>query len=282
MAHSGSSKNRKHQYYEYRTSKLDNKNSKFTHRKFQRIRKGSSHKKALKSLAEIGISLNDKKVTSIPIDKLDKVCLILINSYRDRKHDLGVGPLNDGCLVGLKHYRLGYKVFYLYDPRREEFLTYFGYFLKNTEKALTVFYSGRDTIVTGIHGIEFKDGTLSNDSICDIIANNCNSEVNVMLISDCCSSGSVFDINIGIERFNSCNLKIFSLSIDKTTSPESKEGKETQGLFTFYLCKYISIIPNISPNHLVELINTSVKRFKAICSCQTTTKELAESQIYAF
>lgn len=270
-----------HKHYEYRSTKLENKNSNFTHRKFQRIRKSSSPKKVLKLLAEIGISLNDRKIATIENERLEKVCFILINSYRDRKHDLGIGPLNDGYLVGLKHYKLGYKVFYLYDPRREEFLSYFGYFLKNTEQSLTVFYSGRDTIVTGIHGIEFKDGTLSNDSIGDIISKNCNNKVHVILVSDCCSSGSVFDIEVNIQKFKSSNLNIVSLSVDKNTSPESKEGKETQGLFTFYLCKYISIIPNITPNRLIELINPSLKRFKEVCSFQVTDNELADYQIYS-
>ena len=125
-------KRQKHPHYEHRTQKLDRKDNEFSSKKFHQVRKVSTHKKLLRSFGRIGMCLNEKSTDSIPIGDLDKVCFILINDYdNDKDYDLGVGPLNDGYLIGLKHHRFGFKVFYLYNPRSDLFTSFLGFFIKN-------------------------------------------------------------------------------------------------------------------------------------------------------
>lgn len=278
MTYADSTKKQKRPHYEHKVYKLDMKHNNFTERQFQQIRKSSKHKKILKAFERIGMCLNGQDFSHIPEGHLDKVCFILINSYTNRKHDLGVGPLNDGYLVALKHYRLGYKIFYLYNPNRKDFISLLSFFLMNTEMELTVFYTGRDTICTGIHGIEFIDGILTTRSICDIIAKNCNEVVRVMLISDCCSGGSVFDIQSNQQGFS--HFKIISFSVNKESAPESKEGKLTHGIFTYYLCKITSQSPNISPKDLINQLNPSLQRFKEVCVYEATNKRMPKNQLF--
>ena len=112
-------KKQKHPHYEHQTAKLNAKDNEFSNKEFQKIRKDSTHKHMIKSFGRIGMCLNNKNSSSIPTNELNKVCLILINTYEDEDTDLGVGPLNDGYLIGLKHHRLGYTIFYLYNPKCE-------------------------------------------------------------------------------------------------------------------------------------------------------------------
>ena len=273
-------KKQKHPHYEHRTTKLDNKNNHFTSRKFHKIRKVSTHKKLIESFGRIGMCLNNKSSSNIQIGDLNKVCFILINSYEYKEHDLGVGPLNDGYLVGLKHHRLGYKVFYLYNPRSDEFTSYLSFFTKNTSHSLTVFYTGRDSMTSGTHGIEFSNGSLSTGVVGDIISQNCNGKAHVMFITDCCNGGSVFEINTVDPNTNKTPTNFLSFFVRKSHAPDSKECKRSHGIFTYYFCKIINECPSITPNRLIERMNQSLKRFGEVLSCEITDAKLAESPIF--
>ena len=47
-------KKQKHPHYEHRTTKLDRKDNEFSSKKFQQVRKVSTHKNLLKSFGRIG------------------------------------------------------------------------------------------------------------------------------------------------------------------------------------------------------------------------------------
>ena len=260
-------KKQKHPHYEHRTEKLDRKDNNFSSKEFQQVRKVSTRKDLIKSFGRIGMCLNNKLITSIPTEDLRKVCFILMNDFDEKEKDLGVGPLNDGYLIGLKHHRLGFKVMYLYNSGR--FTTFLDFFLKYTTQALTVFYSGREH---NTEGIEFKDGFLSKSSINEVISKNTNKDIHVMFITDTLGGGSIFDIN------NSPNM--ISFYVEKTGDVDSKEVKKTHGIFTYYFCKITSECPSINPDRLIERINPSISRFGEIFKCEMGNKEQSEKPIF--
>ena len=260
-------KKQKHPHYEHRTAKLDLKDNEFSSKKFQEVRKVSAHKTLLKSFGRIGMCLNEKMPSAIPTDDLRKVCLILIKDTDSVDKELGVGPLNDGYLIGLKHHRLGFKIMYLYNSGRLS--TFLDFFLKNTTEALTVFFSGRDQSNSSI---EFKDGVLTKSSISEVISKNNNPQLHVMFITDSLSGGSLFDIK------GSSNMLSFWVS--KSGEAESKEVERTHGIFTYYFCKMIGDCPNISPNRLIERVNPSLARFNEVFECEMSNKELGEAPIF--
>ena len=262
-------KKQKHPHYEHQTAKLDLKDNQFSCKKFQKIRNVSTHKNLIKSFGRIGMCLNDKQAVSIPVEHLNRVCFILINDYDDEDKELGVGPLNDGYLVGLKHHRLGFKVFYLYNAQSEEFPIFLSFFMKNTTESLTVFYSGRDD---NLEGIEFTNGTLSRSLIGDVIALNANKQNHLMFITDSLSGGSVFDIS-------GCPNAV-SFYVQKNGSNNSKEVKQTHGIFTYYFCKITSDCPSITPIRLIERMNPSLNRFNEVFTCELNNKELGERPIF--
>ena len=276
-------KKQKHPHYEHRTTKLDRKDNEFTSKKFHHIRSVSTHKKLIKSFGRIGMCLNDKPVRNIPTVDLNKVCFILMNDYENdnnfyqyvNERELGVGPLNDGYLIGLKHHRLGFKVFYLYNPGSYEFTNYLAFFLKYTTNALTIYYSGRGNKC----GIEFNHNeVLSAILIKEIISKNCNRNAHVIFISETLEGGSVFNVE--------GNKNLISLSVNKSNKEDipknkEKENKRSHGIFTYYLCKIIGEFPNITPTRLIERLTPSIARFDEKFICEYSNNELCEIPMYS-
>lgn len=266
-----------HPHYEHRTNKLDLKDNQFSTKEFHCVRKVSTHKSLLKLLGRIGMCLNDKPSTSIPFGDLDKVCFMLINDYEhDKDYDLGVGPLNDASLIGLKHHRLGFKVFYLYNAKCEDFSSYLSLFLKNTRESLIVFYTGR-TSMTDIH---FKKGFIPKSTVRDIIAQNCTGSQRITFITDCIEGGSVFDIN-SIPNDITQNANMISLYVDKLYSPQSKEARRSHGIFTYYFSKFTNDTPDISPKRMNERMKPSLKRFDQVFHFDSTKAKLADTPLYS-
>ena len=270
-------KRQKHPHFEHRSVKLDRKDNQFSSKKFHQVRKVSTHKKLLKSLGRIGMCLNDKPTSALPTGDLDKVCFMLINDYdNDEDYYLGVGPLNDGYLVGLKHHRLGFKVFYLYNSQSDEFSNYLAFFLINTQQSLTVFYSGR----CSDQGIDFNKGMLTKVAIGDIIAKNCTGK-KVIFITDSAEGGSVFQIDSLCPENVDNQINMVSFFVSKSCAGESKEAKRYHGIFTYYLTKFISEDPRITPNKLIDRMASSLRRFDETFRFEITDQQVANLPLFA-
>lgn len=258
----------KHPHYDHCTTKLDNNN--FTSKKFQHFKNNSTHKKIFKSFQRIGMCLNSKPTKQIPNNgDLDKVCFVVINDYENVDGELGVGPLNDGYLFALNHHRIGFKIFYLYNCPMDEFLIYLEFLMKNCNKYLTVFYSGRDN--KAMDGIEFMDGSLERSEVNEVIANICNPKKRFLFMTDCPNGGSIFDIK-------GCTNAI-SLFVQKKGTSFSKDEEQTQGIITYYFCKIIKEYPEIDPVHLVEKMNQNLSRFNESFAYELSNQDLATAQI---
>lgn len=272
-------KDQKHPHYEHRTNKMMTKNNEFTEKKFQKIRHVSNQKKLLHSFKIIGKCLNECQIGEIPSEGLDKVCFILMNNHEHDKHDAKIGPLNDGYLFALIHHRLGFKVFYLHNCAVEQYLNFLQFFLKNTTESLTVYYSGQDSAQSnGSHGIEFKHESTESGKISEIIANDNNGSCKVVFVSDCACGGSVYDIQLAKSRQNPSPMIAFS--VNKSTDPNSKKGRRSHGLFTYYFIKVIYEDPDVSPQRLVERLNDFFIRFDSSVSCDTTNPGILDQPMY--
>ncbi|KAK8878549.1 hypothetical protein M9Y10_005329 [Tritrichomonas musculus] len=258
-------KTQKHPHYEHRGAKLYKKNNEFSDKNFQRVRRVSNKKKLVNSLRRIGKCLNNATPADIPTQGLQKVCFILINNYAHDKHDPKIGPMNDGYLIGLNQHRLGFRIFYLHNCNSSQYSQFLQFFLKYTLQQLTVFYSGRNTATNGSPGIEFKEDSISSSDLGKLIAESYNRRCKAVFISDTTSGGSVYDI-ISVNK----ESNIISLSAGKSTDPDSKEGRRSHGIFTYYFCKIIYENPNITPYRLAERMNPSLKRFNETFFCEVS------------
>ena len=266
-------KHQKHPHFEHRTAKLYRKNNEFTNKKFQRVRHVSNKKNLVRSLKHIGVCLNDRTPDEIPKEGLQKVCLILINHYHHDKHDPKIGPLNDAYMLGLNHHRLGFNIFYLRNCEASKYPQFLEFFLKYTLQHLTVFYSGRNE-----GGVEFKDRNISSSEFGKMISENYNGRCKAIFISDSACGGSVFNINPLVSQNRPTD--VISLYANKSTDPDSKEGRRSHGIFTYYLCKILNECPNITPVRLADRMNPSLKRFNMTFGCEVTNHDSENQPLF--
>lgn len=271
-------KKQKNSSYEKLSSKLFEKDHEFTEKHFQKTRKTSNREDILEAFSRIGRCLNHVSRIEIPIEGLDKVCLILMNSYQNDdndKYNPQIGVMNDGYLVGLIHHRLGFKVFYLNDCISGNYPKWLPFFLQNTKNDLTIFYSGQNS-----DGIQFKDKKITKEQISKLIKENNQGKCRTVFISDCPEGGTVFDISGQNKNNNENASEMISMSIQKTTNPESKNCKRSHGIFTYYLCKFIYDQPNITLKRLSERMKPSFERFNSQFVCETNKKELENEPLF--
>ena len=119
-------KPQKRSSYIRKVVKLDNKEEQFSMKQFQSVRKVSNAREMIDSLRRIGMCLNKVDISQLPKSNIDKVCFLYISNYENTHEPLGVGPFNDAYLFAFIHYKLGYKIVFLYNSDKETFkYTYF-------------------------------------------------------------------------------------------------------------------------------------------------------------
>lgn len=258
--------------------------TKFSKKEFQKARKTKTLKKLLDDMNKISTCLNDKKVTDI--DSEDKVCLVIMNTYKKNNNALGTGPLNDGYEISKLYKKRGYKIFYLHDSSRDDFLNFVIAFLEKTKVNLTIFYSGRCTTVYEHHkddtAIVFDAGHITGHDLDEVLVKKTNKKVKVVLICDCFTGGSIWSLNFDGMMQSSMRPNIVSIfSVYNSTIPNMiKKAQKMHGIFTYYFCKYANEILDISPNNLMNNVNPPLERFNISLMCDSTKSTLESQPIF--
>ena len=276
--------------YEKKMTKL---NYNFRDDKFAKYRNSSSIHKDLKAFCKIGRYLNDKSPSCISKDKVDKVCFLIINTYNRKTYQLGSGPINDGYMIALQHYQRGYYVYFLHNPTKKQFETWASFFLKNTQKYLTIFYEGRSTTLVGTKGdvikgqcdaIVFELDYLRDQEMGELLSQNTNKNCKVLLISNCCKGPSIWCLDSA--RFEDIKLppNITSISPMSESGESSevykknKKEEDMDGIFIYHLLKIEKENPNITPNQLAEQIDPQLNKYGLSLYHYSTSSDL-DSQI---
>lgn len=278
------SKVEKPSIYIHKVVKMDNKNSEFTDKQYQKVHELSKPSDVIESFHRIGMTLNNVRIADIPKDYCDKVCFILINNYKNESKNLGVGPLNDAYLFAKIHRKLGFKIAFLYNPDKLTFIKTLEFFLMHTMVNLTIFYAGRDSSskqTRTSHGILFDGEQIpySSTELGKLVGEKSNGQCKVLIISDCGSGGSIFNMKAATKTENAHCSTLVSFSTDKKLL-EPKERRRTQGLFTYYFCKLIRQFPNSSPNEMVDILNQSFERFGMSFNSQLSSDDVGDQPIY--
>lgn len=262
----------------------------FTKTDFQKARELSTEKKLIKGFGRIGVCLNGKPTEEVPTEELDKVCFIICNTYTKADLKLGLGPFNDGYLIGLNFHKQGYKIFYLHNPTTQEFINYFQFFLTNTHKTLTVYYSGRlvsipnsDPRLPNTTAIVFNEGQINTDEVAAIISENSSKNCKIILISECSCGGTICELTHCSNE--GCHELPNVISISAKVSPEvvanqKMKAHKLQGLFTYYFCKVTSDEPGISPSHLEEMVNSYISRFEETAVVESANTVIESQPIF--
>jgi hypothetical protein len=249
----------------------------------------NSEESALAELNQRAVNLNGLDVDAI--GSLDKACFIVCNTYTTPTLRLGVGPLNDSILVAQNHTRRGYQVFFLHNPRLDQFLAFLPVFLRNTVKALTVFYTGHGINVPDLNGDEsdgldeamvFDGGKIViDDRLLEILIKNANGRTRILLLSDCCHSGSIWDIQSGLRQRGIAGLPANIISIagssDSQQAKQTQVGKDKRGMFTYHFWKAVNARPYPTPHAIEQEVNAAIAQYEQkMVAAATRPKMLTE------
>lgn len=211
----------------------------------------------------------------INASKSKKLCCIFCNSYDNTPHALGDPAKNDGILTYLNTKHLGYETHLYHDIKRNDFVNIFTEYVKEQKNInrsqILIYYIGHGVKTFDRNGDEsdgydeclyFKDGTVIDDKLFDIIDDNidkCSSN-KLYLISDCCHSGTIWDIPLEYK-----NVVTLSASMDHETAKQdviefSKGGNRAliHGIFTYYFWKYYVL----GGDNLMNKLSDSLKNYR--------------------
>lgn len=262
----------------------------FSIEQFQELRQHSDERSALSQLSEIGSDLTKLNKNSLK-SQLRRACLICCNTYKTPKYSLGVGPLNDSITVAANHKFMGYNVFYLHNPKSTQFLEYLKIFFKETTEALTVYYTGHGAEVPDKNGDEadgfdeamlFDDTYVVDDDLLEIIRKNHNGRAYTILLTDCCHSGTIWDLPSDIKKCKNLpgNIMSISASKDSQTSKQTNIKKSTQGLFTYYFWKIFRENPGTNIKRLAPLVTKQISKYKQEVEFYATRQDMLDRPLF--
>ena len=239
-------------------------------------------------LENLGTDL--KKCGTLPTN-LKRAVFICCNTYTRPDYSLGVGPMNDSITVATYMKEIGFTIYFAHNPKSSEFLKYFKHFLSNTSEYLVVYYSGHGASVDDTNGDEadgkdealvFDDDFLIDDKLADAIANSGKPSSSIVcLLSDCCHSGSIYDLDSKVYKGRMPpNVMSLSAARDSETAKQTNVEGNDQGIFTFYFYKLLSQDSTLSPRGMQAQIGQYLKRFDQNFVIDSTTDSLLNETIF--
>ena len=241
-------------------------------------------------LDEIGRNL--AKITSLKGQDLKKVVYICCNTYERPEYSLGVGPINDAITVSSYMRDIGFDVYYSHNPTSKEFIKYLRYFYHWTTDHLVVYYTGHGASVKDTNGDEedgydeamvFDDDFVVDDDLAEILAKSEKKPTSkVLLLTDCCHSGSIYDLQSAAYHGLTIPPNIMSISAarDKQTAKQTSIGSKDQGIFTFYFFKFLSSDPKKTANQMESKSQAYLSRFDQNFVSFATTNGMLDMPIF--
>lgn len=262
----------------------------FSLEEFQKLRHHASVDDALGQLNEIATCLNNKTKDSLP-HNIVRACFICANSYTKEKFKLGVGPINDSITVAANHKYMGYKVYYVHNPKSTQFLTFLQAFLERTTEYLTIFFTGHGTNQKNRNGTEksgfdqymvFDDDYVKDDTLAQYLQDYATGAPKTLLLSDCCHSGTIWDIPedpIEATKFPA-NIVSISSSDDVNTAKQGTIDNNSQGIFTFFFWRTIKEHPDYSFSQIKPIVDKAVKKYSQECIIHATRNNVVNSVFF--
>ena len=234
------------------------------------VRKHKSIESALSQLNELATNLS--KYDPQNVRQMTNACLICVNTYTKPKLKLGVGPMNDSIITASFHRYMGYEVYYLHNTKPDTFMAFLKQFLRYTTENLTVYYTGHGSNIPDTNGDEddgldeimvFDDGYIVDDDLAICLKENCNGASRIILMSDCCHSGTIWDIPENLSKAASFppNVMSISSSQDDQTSKQANINEVEHGLFTFYFWKFLKENPRMTSQQMEAKVNEKLAKY---------------------
>lgn len=256
---------------------------------FQKLRQHSTAESALRQLSEVAMDLSNVDPHRFTPDPIS--CLILCNSYKSPKYQLGVGPINDAITVAANHKYMGYKVYFLHDPHHTLFLKFLKVFLEKVNQYLTIFFTGHGAQIKDTSGDEedgydevmvFDSGYIVDDELAEYINKYHKGMAHTILLSDCCHSGTIWDIPESLRKAERwpANIMSISASNDSQTAKQITIKQNNQGIFTFNFWTILRNNPSIRIGDVQRIMAPELRKYNQQLEMYPTRRDMLEKPIF--
>lgn len=256
----------------------------FDQDQFQKQHNANQPELVLQQLSSLGTDLS-KISPKVPIPMAvphPKILFIICNTYTTEQYKLGSGPLNDSLAFASFLKQLGYTVFYLHNSTSKIFIEWFRHILKNATTDLTLFFAGyachpKENDESEKNEVMlFDDGYIKDEELSDLLSQCRGPNQRTVLLSDCCHSGTIWDLQ-SFKKKAPQNVLSISSAKDSQGTLDSKD----QGIFTLYFWKIWTENPTITVKEMKEKISTPLSKYQLHLDYYSTTPELEDQPIFA-
>lgn len=263
----------------------------FTPEEWNQVHNTGSVDEEAEQLSALGTNLLSTSDSALPI-KMKKAVYICCNTYTRPDYSLGVGPMNDSITVATYLAKIGFKIYFVHNPKSTEFIKYLKHMLDNTQDQLLVYYTGHGASVDDKNGDEedgkdealvFDDNFVIDDTLADVLASSSKPDnCKCILLNDCCHSGSIWDLQSKSFQGRTLPKNTMSLSAarDSQTAKQTSMDGNDQGIFTFYFFKLLSKTPNMTPTQMETSINSYISKYEQVFTKCSTTESLYTQPIF--
>ena len=166
---------------------------------------------------------------------------------------------------------------------------------ENTTNDLTIFYTGHGCSVRDKTGDEsdgydevmlFDSGYVLDDVLADYLVRYAKGgEQRIVLLSDCCHSGSIWDIQSILNKSKAGNkipshIVSISAAQDNQTAKQTKVDSKDQGIFTYFFWDIWQDKQDITFKDMEKQINPKIGKFTQLFTVATTTPSMLEGPIF--
>ena len=243
-----------------------------------------------KKIKNVALDITYINTNKLPTN-LEKVGFVCINTYVGTNMSLGDGPMNDGYNISKCLKRYGYTIYYLLNPKKSNFLAKLDFFFSTVKSELVIYYTGHGTQVKDTNGDEedgfdealvFVDGNVIDDTLVETLIKQKNSTNKCVLISDCCHSGTIWDLQGGDIRGRKLPDGVMSMSAasDRQTAKQTVVERLDQGMFTYNLMKILKSEPDLSANECKKKLATSLRTYGQTVTLGSTTNSLLNDPLF--
>jgi hypothetical protein len=245
------------------------------------------------SITQIGDPVRELKTAGhdlcqIPLARLppsiEKAAFLCVNSYHSYRSNLGIGPINDAVLFARCMKSFKFEIYFVHNPHAENFLQYLDAFVAAVSKHLVIYYVGQGTKVRteGEEAFVFDDGPVMEEEFIAHLKKNKNPTSKIVLATDACHSGSVWDLQPGSKKAKALPPGLITLSVVSDVQPPKQTmvaGVE-QGAFTYNLTKTLQLEPLVTPGEISGKLRPVLKKYAQTFSVGTTTPALLSRPIF--
>ncbi|KAA6397502.1 MAG: hypothetical protein EZS28_006970 [Streblomastix strix] len=259
-------------------------------------------------------AINLERITreQIPSNiELDKCAALFFNPYEGLPHTLELGPVNDGILMAELFLGRKYNVVYLPDATPHEYYKWMDWLLENVETELVSFFSGHGTQIadktgkevdglsevlvfynakkkkttekiTAIKGI--TDETVEDSTMHDLIISKDYPQTRIVLITDCCHSGTMFNFDqplpangkVNAPDTKRINVVCVGAAVDNQTAKQVVQGGLESGIFTYNFSQLEKTTPKMTFKELEDALKKKIEKYQTIQLTASDAKNLTQ------